>query len=347
MAGDSVLESLFASLAERLRQENDLSDLTWAACQAAPELGEAFARFFGVNEHEAKGISLEREYPLGDGRRIDFALLTGSGLRVFVENKIWDRNYHFKDYAGLVQRHHQGAPLFLLTNHRPEAALLPDAEQLGWEIRHWQELVEFIEHQASAEPSADLVDKDQRSSLAGEGRSTELIRAWTAYVKAVCDMVEIRRLHLDPTTLYSLVSLGVLIDEFIGSSSSGDFVYKKYQTRRSHASGCSGSYYELTFQPSDARIWPFFGLDFEKPEHVYLALWLDTDWNRAFIVAHRAELMKTTGFEFYESDWGIGLRVSHAALEDLLQLDLPEQRSRLSSFFLEANKILENLMRRS
>ena len=41
-----IIKSFFSNLADRRRKENDLSDITWAMCQASPAFQKAWLHFF-------------------------------------------------------------------------------------------------------------------------------------------------------------------------------------------------------------------------------------------------------------------------------------------------------------
>src|SRR5437660_7898412 len=99
MQADTLVTTFFHELAERRNRENDLSDLTWALCETLPGVARSLCRFFGLGAPDSSTIRIEREFDLGNGCRVDFAWLVSGRPRLFVENKIYDQDYHIHEYA--------------------------------------------------------------------------------------------------------------------------------------------------------------------------------------------------------------------------------------------------------
>lgn len=90
------IKNLFGKLAERLSNENDLSDVTWAFCETYPKFKEIFLSFFFNEINEPENARLTREFSSGSNRP-DFLVETDEG-KYIIEVKINDRNQHFEDY---------------------------------------------------------------------------------------------------------------------------------------------------------------------------------------------------------------------------------------------------------
>jgi hypothetical protein len=94
-------QRFFESLAERFGgAETKLSDVTYAMLNSNSEFLLEFAKFFGFSIHDNQPCEVEREYPLGNGFRVDLAIKQGQSEVYLIENKIFDGNYHFDDYGG-------------------------------------------------------------------------------------------------------------------------------------------------------------------------------------------------------------------------------------------------------
>ncbi len=92
-----MVEYFFENLAYRKRNENDLSDVTWALCMASHSFQTLFLNFFFSSVEFSDITMFEREKSEGDSRP-DF-LIENSGLIYLIECKINDRNHHFEQYT--------------------------------------------------------------------------------------------------------------------------------------------------------------------------------------------------------------------------------------------------------
>jgi hypothetical protein len=139
-------------------------------------------------------------------------------------------------------QYYPSCSLVLVTNHHLSPSVFAEATNLGWKILYWRQLVERI----------------SARSFAG---ADPLVKMYLDYVRQVCNMVELRPLKFDATSLYSLVSLTVLIEELVGGASHDDFAYRRSPFARDRdPRGRWGAYYRLTHQPSRRDLWAFFGV---------------------------------------------------------------------------------------
>ena len=71
---NSCINTFFSSLSSRMWKENDLSDITWAMCQASPTFLECFVHFFFPEVDIHSIIDFVRESPdeQDGGGRVDF-----------------------------------------------------------------------------------------------------------------------------------------------------------------------------------------------------------------------------------------------------------------------------------
>lgn len=75
------ISSFFRNLAVRFRKENDLSDITWALCEASPTFKGIWIRFFFGDELNPDDIDwIQREATFDDkGSRVDFLIKKKGG----------------------------------------------------------------------------------------------------------------------------------------------------------------------------------------------------------------------------------------------------------------------------
>lgn len=307
------VEHFFSRLAERRYRENDLSDVTWAMCNAMRDFGSALANFADPSIPFGATVEVDREVDLGQGCRVDFACRSESGA-VFIEVKIYDQNYHIEPYADQVDRQ-QGARLVLLTNHALASEHQEAAKRRGWAIRKWQD---FAEHVKGLFPEHPLV------------------AAYLNYLRGVCNMIEWRPVRLDPASLYSLVPLHALLDEAIGAASHDPFSYERYRVQREHGSGYLGACFQLDYRQGDVhrQAWGFYGLDFSKPGSAELQVWLYRDWNDDLL---RVPLMNgmAGSMRVRSDDHGVGIVASDDVLRKFFHLSLEEQRVESAQLFRE------------
>ena len=125
------LKSFFESLAERMHNENDLSDMTYALCNANDEFRRCFLSF--CFEEEVDSTELFREYQEGLSRP-DFFLTDLKGQERLIEVKINDWNQHFEQY----QKKFKNAKYAFIANYKYD-------EVVRWKIKTWEEFIKHIE----------------------------------------------------------------------------------------------------------------------------------------------------------------------------------------------------------
>ena len=99
------LTKFFTALSERAYKENDLSDVTYAMCEANAEFKQFFLDFFFKEFNlDPSTTTIEREHSEKFGRP-DFWITTSDKGNFIVEVKIWDGNHHFEDYHKILAGH--------------------------------------------------------------------------------------------------------------------------------------------------------------------------------------------------------------------------------------------------
>jgi len=246
---DSSLSTFFKSLAIRRGTEPPLSDVTYAVLKTVADFRRDFIQFFYPELNGAEAIRIEREFTLPNGARPDFVLRAPT-WDLIIENKIWDRNYHFNEYQTVdPERKTYRA---LLANHR--VAEVPEA--CGWSIRRWDELtIEFGRKQY--------------------GDSSALVSGYLEYVREVCQvgklgafgrgLLSAHALHLFNHTLRAAIQ-GASTERYEASPSDGDYY--------NFGEGWSGSYFSLRDKTTKEEIRAFFGLNYFE-DSPFLQVYID------------------------------------------------------------------------
>jgi len=244
-------QHFFTELAQRFRNENDLSDFTYVALEAIPEFKKDFVRFFHpLLEIGDDEIQVIREFTLEStdeqpSGRPDFLLRCGS-WDLIVENKIGDRNYHFDQYGikpllSGREKPHVG----LIANHRVE----PEPQAKDWAIKTWSE---FIEH----------FEKKKYSDY------NDVFLAYMEYVKKVCAMTEFKNFKFDFNSLYALTHFIRMIERALQTDSNNTYEISNISkgTKWDIGESWAGCCFELKSksQASNAHLNLFFGIDFSK-----------------------------------------------------------------------------------
>ena len=161
-----VAVAFFNNLAQRFGKENDLSDITWAMCQASPAFMELWVHFFFPNLDMSTVESVDREIPddKGEGSRVDFLISIEGEKPYLIEVKIWDQHHHFRQYEkayGIGKER-----LGYITNY--------PFHQEGYEVKQWNVFYQYLIN-SSGIPQEE----------------SPLIAAYCEYLRNVCGIVMI------------------------------------------------------------------------------------------------------------------------------------------------------------
>jgi hypothetical protein len=240
----------FKTLARRLRNETDLSDVTYSALQVIDEFKKDFVRYF-FHFNTDKDISVIREFPMpsGDGQP-DF-VFSAESWDLIVENKIWDENYHFDQYGTTPLG--AGRPLphvGLIANHRVSG--MPR----NWKFREWTEFVD------------DFSTKDY-------GPFRAVFDAYLTYVREICNVAEFKKFTLDSKSLLGLTHFVRTAERALRNISSTSYEVTVKPTHKwSFGESWAGHWFELKpTKPKDV-LNLFFGIDFSE-EHKVPAIAID------------------------------------------------------------------------
>ena len=192
----------FLALAERNHNENDLSDMMYALCNA----DENFRRFF-LNfcfDEEIDTFDLTREYQK-ESARPDFYFHDLENQERLIEVKIYDRNQHFEQYEKVFP----SAKYAFIANYTHEKIK-------GWNVKTWKDFFSALE----------------QSPL----RNSALIAGYLHYLKSLTNTKEFSKMNLNtckslPDFLENLKSLFKLdfgFDEYNSLKSCNELYYGQF-----------------------------------------------------------------------------------------------------------------------
>ena len=187
------LKMFFESLAERMHNENDLSDMTYALCNANDEFRKFFLSYCFEEDIDTRDLS--REYTF-ENSRPDFFFHDMNNCERIIEVKIYDQNQHFMQY----QRKYPKAKFSFIANYRHEAVD-------NWHIKTWKEFLSEINN-------SDLVKDD-------------IVKHYIIYVQFLIDIQEFKKMNLK-----NMKDLPTLLDD-IGNVATQDFGFGYYNNSKS------------------------------------------------------------------------------------------------------------------
>ncbi len=322
----SSLLTFFGTLGRRRASENDLSDMTWAASVAAPDIGRAICAFFGLDVPPEYPLSVQREVVIADRCRVDLEFSSAAGT-LFLENKKFDLNYHFADYRQAVAKCNRVVTLALISAHRLPAQETRNAEEQGWLVQYWDELATAL-------------------GLASFGDSNTLAIGYLAYLNEVCKHMRIERIILDDATLVSLGYFHNLVKKIIETADHDSFVYKPYDRSGSgFGSQWFGRYYSLTSRTSSDTLWAFFGLFFGA-EQPLICISVEDYANPQLrhVVRSRVSPSRGDWYEISADREGVHLELTAERYQAFREAAVTEQEQLLRDFFQRANRVLEALL---
>jgi len=318
-----MLERLFKDLGSRFSDENDLSDLTWALAKNSETFLKSLVEFFNFHIDQEVPTEIIREYPLKEGSRPDFAIVNGDVLFI-IENKIYDRNYHFDQYAKSSAPEGKKIGGFgIIVNHTIDNDSKRIAQENKFKVVTWNSLCKFIE-----------------SRLAVKNFDTEsenCVRAYLQYVKEVCSIMEIKKICFD--TLSSLFQFNRLIKKIINEFQRDGFECKLHKPSRANGESWSGQYFSLNRKGAKTVIYPFFGIYYgEEPPTIYFAF--EKDWCRDIYLKYRGKKKENDLYYIEVDDWEVSFCLDEDKFAEFRKASLEKQEVILKDFF---NKVLDEI----
>lgn len=236
----STTESFFQNLAVRYYHENDLSNITWALCQASKTFMRLWMQFFFEGFDIETIREFHRELPdekSGDSRADFVIYVDNSNTPYVIEVKIGDRGHHFQQYinAYSIDEAHLG----YIVNY-------PWKEE-GFEVKQWKEFYDHLIKQ-------DIPEDEQA-----------LINGYCDYLKRVCHMAKAENL-IDLEKMSSLYDLVLLFTELVDNETD---IYHSvgYDTKWRATPNSRREYMEVRYKDAPdswKRVWPCIGLWYDN-----------------------------------------------------------------------------------
>jgi hypothetical protein len=172
----------------------------------------------------------------GDGQP-DF-VFSAESWDLIVENKLWDRNYHFEQYGKTPLQPGRPLPCVgLIANHR---VTVPES----WQFRHWVNFVDEFSRR----------DYEQFSAV---------FNAYLTYVKEICIVAEFKKFTFVPESLSALTHFVRMAERALQNTSSASYELTiKPNHKWGFGDSWAGHWFELNPTGSKKKLTLFFGIDF-------------------------------------------------------------------------------------
>lgn len=264
----------FESMAERLTNENDLSDITYALCKTDNDFRKFFLEY--CFEEAVDTDNLIREYA-DEGSRPDFYFIGRDNNEYLIEVKIYDRNQHFDQY----NKQFPNAKYAYISNYILNDEDLCEADKRAlplWKLKTWFDYYKKLSESA-------IKDKD-------------LVVGYLSYLGEVIHVKEFEEMDISKISCLPI---------FIGNIEkvANDKGFSTY----SGAKAINECYYGSFFQKENFYFW--FGL-YLPEEAIFIGLNNDESWITSEVkdaLNKNLEKISETEFSekpFYNSDGNHG-----------------------------------------
>lgn len=276
------ITKFFEALSWRAYKENDLSDVTFAMCEADPLFKQFFLDFFFGDQRLVAGsctISREVSY---DGSRPDIVIQDVQHGVYFVEVKIWDCNHHFNQYSDTLVKqcgvrkedahdHFGYISAYVIQSEENSFVKMKN----GGRVKTWKDLFEALERYS-------YFDNIH-------------VRAYAEYVKRVCAIDDYKvdsEWGIDVRDFMYIQSFDKKIQSVISSLDAMGL--RKYTTpRRFRSCEWMGHFFEWTYSlPKDQKekVWGWVGVRYQKQKAVLCVEFEDRPgWGKVICDKHRSD----------------------------------------------------------
>ena len=231
--------NLFSHIGIRVRNENALSDITWALCKTYPKFQKCFLSFFFNDiDFDKNSIQLIREFPKtkkGVNGRVDFYFKINEAEYI-IEVKIGDQNHHFSQYLTLFPNSKKKRGY--ITNYHLSY------ETNDYETRTW---LSFYKR---------LKEKHKKD---------EVIMAYATYLKQVCNIFEVEKMNL--SNLKSHTSFLFIIKETLNKNKNTTI-----KGKGSYHDGSSGKDFSLEF--NEKKLLGWYGIIYNIKGASYISIYI-------------------------------------------------------------------------
>jgi len=338
-----TLERFFACLSERMYKENDLSDITYALINTSEDFKRIFISFItksGKKQAQCANYEVSREFPLDDRNRPDF-LFIGGNEAILLENKVWDRDYHFKDYSDALlnqmsshmqyQAYH---PLkALISAHILGNQDIQSGKNHGFEISYWHDFIALLKDEIAKGAFAANKYKDDQK---------DLINGYVKYLEEVVKVPEIGRIQFTKETLKSIIDLSALMKLIVRQHHSQNYDYELTSANTKLNTGNStGIAYIITKNGSNKRAFVNFYLQYDYKGSPAIIIDLPLNVNKDINDRITSTSTGTYVFEGQNLEPKEGCAFIMADIEGFLESDKKGQEQKIKDFFQEANGAIE------
>lgn len=343
MNDGNIFKDFLLSLAHRMSDENDLSDMIYAACHASLLFKHVFVTFFFSEIEDTEQIYIEREVTKGNSR-VDF-IFEYDGKNYIIENKIYDKNHHFGQYESVYKVTPDRFGYIVNYHHiEYEGKTKADYLKLGYKIKTWEE---FYKHLISIE------DQDK------------IFAPIAVYIKSVCSII-LTKDKMNFTALNTLPTFLRMLNPIFGNASnerySSDY-YKNNEKQETYWGGniisehdncIVGRYFEVKFNNVRGKYdttWGWMGVWFNDPERnptICIGIREDKNWSgKAYeLLKKKINANKSETYRGWYIENGCVWRDlpddKYNKLEECESLE--EQKELLSDFFKKSINIIADLI---
>ncbi len=253
-----MVRTFFNNLSYKKRNENDLSDVTWAMCETSEKFKELFLKFFFPNDDFSNLIAFEREKSKGSSR-VDFYIEilneVGNQEIYLVEVKKGDESHHF-DY--IKQYKTQGRNFGYISNYHITNSYI-EQKCREYNIEYINE-VKYIKFKTWREFYDNV--KSTLFKIENE-EEKQLWEGFLKYLESVCSIIKITK-KMDLKGMYSVYSFEIKLENLLKAGfKNNDFEINHYTGRDSKdekSLGITGSYFEIDYRGKIEKTWGWVGV---------------------------------------------------------------------------------------
>ncbi|HAN76699.1 MAG TPA: hypothetical protein DCQ31_02410 [Bacteroidales bacterium] len=247
-----MLIKLFENLSIKFRNENALSDMTWAMCETSEVFRNLFLNFFFPNYNFNNIIEFRREYSLGNSRP-DFYIKNNNDI-FLIEVKIKDTNHHFDQYV--LEFEIPNSNLGYITNY--------NLYQNEYSVKTWKSFFNYLKFEK------DKIEKEESS----------LFKAYLVYISNICSIREITN-KMDLNSLQTVLDFNDTVKDVTNFETENFRIESYKQEIKIHRTGYYFRVIDLNGKKKD--IWIWLGAYFEKQEHqICIAVENGEGWGKPF-----------------------------------------------------------------
>jgi hypothetical protein len=305
--------TFFKNLAERMTNENDVSDITLALCRSCELFQKLFIDFCFYKSIKNEIDNIERETTF-EKSRPDFIISDEEGKKYLLEVKLYDKNIHneYKNISEIEKR-------AFIANYK-----IPKKGNIYHYNRTWHDFIIYLEKEFSD-------SKINEPMIFGY---IEYIKSVTSYFKGV---------NMDLSNLISLQTFVEIVKSIIKNDS-------KTPKKDFNLDGGIIAY-EVKYKYKNQGIHFKFGIDFwEGLDEPFINIAISyKDTSKAIL--NKLEKAKDYG-KYYKKDYNYDDREGYTDILFILKkaqfnklcdnnIDLKEQREILESYYQEIKKLIE------